>query len=113
MESKFINKQTLEFLKSKEGSTLGQQLQNIKERIDMEVNYLGLQVDELRRDFNYKHDSGIKSFESHYAEIAKLNAYVKGLKLDSSILKERLRKTKNLSIAVLAGVVTWLIMLSI
>lgn len=35
-KSKFINKATTEFLKSKAGSTIQQQLQNIRERIELE-----------------------------------------------------------------------------
>lgn len=39
-ETKFINKATVEYLKSQAGSTIQQQLQNLRERIDMESNDL-------------------------------------------------------------------------
>lgn len=41
-ESKFINKATTEYLKSKAGATVQQQIQNIKERIDLESNDLSI-----------------------------------------------------------------------
>ena len=46
--SKFINKETKSYLESKMGSTLPQQIQNIRERIDVDGLYLDGKISETK-----------------------------------------------------------------
>lgn len=71
MDSKFINSQTLEYLKSKQSSTYQQQIDNLKERVNLEstdltriettqlelyekISYLGSQLQATQQAFDTK-----------------------------------------------------------
>lgn len=50
MDSKFINSQTMDYLKAKQGSTMQQQINNIKDRLNLEVDEFATALQEERND---------------------------------------------------------------
>lgn len=106
-DSKFINKQTLAYLQSKKGVHVEQQVKAIKERLDLEYNYLNHQItdhaEELTNKINYLSQS-IQDTRSAFDD--------KLRRLDLEYMYN-FRLRDRWLIALTAGIITWLTILSI
>lgn len=123
-ESKFINSQTIDFLKARQKSTYQQQIDTLKERVTQESNALNDMISNQVKDrvhssqnFQDYHELLVGLKENFRDQIKELNSRL----IESTIiinqnlnnLNRRLNRTLLVGGLLTIGVLAWLIKLSI
>lgn len=92
--TKFINKETIQFLRNKAGSTVTQQLENIRERIDIESKDLDEMVKRQVTD-RLAIDSYTSQLDYLGSAFSSLQVDVTNLKYSTSLATKVLDKTSK------------------